>query len=863
MAGNVHIRVNERDREAPADPERSLLVWLREELGLTGPKYGCGEGACGACTVLLDGEPVRSCILPLPEASSRTVTTIEGLAPEGSMHPAERAFAEVGAMQCGYCTPGMVMATAALLQTTPDPNDGEIGEALSGNLCRCCTYPRIVRAVHRAAELSRDATSMGRIPRPGPRADERWPRPRRPWGLTDRADRDWFDVLPPGLVVVLPAETQATGWVPSAGAWIHLDRGGRVTAFIGKVDVGQDNRTALGLRVARELHLPLEQVDLVMGDTDLCPFDPGTFGSRSMPDAGQTLARAAAGAREVLAEIAGQRWGVEPSSLHAVDGSFRRSDTGEELGYGDLVGDGPRVEVLSREPPPTVPAGDPTVRRPVPTIGALEAATGVRGYPTDVVRPGMLHGAVLRPPAMGATPRALDTSAAQMQGGTIVHEDTFVGAVSDDPMAPARALAAVRAEWNLAPQPSEGELVQHLRSHPIQAEGWGGVFEDEYGDLDAALSDAAVRLAATYTTAFIAHVPLEARAAVAEWEDGRVTVWTGTQRPFPVREEVAEALGIPSEDVRVIVPPTGAGYGGKHTGEAAVEAARLARAIGAPVKVRWSREEEFWWGYFRPAAVIDVRSGAHRDGTLTAWEFVNINSGPAAIGCPYDVPNQRIRFQPADSPLRQGSYRALAATANHFARESHIDELACELGIDPLEIRLRNLSDERLGEVFRTAAERAGWPGRGFPRGRGLGIAGGIEKDGRVATVADVRVDPEGRLQILRIVTAFDCGAIVDPDNLTNQIEGATVMGLGGALFERIRFGQGRILNGCMSDYRVPRIGDVPPVEVVLVDRPDLPPAGGGETPIVGVAPAIANAVFAATGRRLRSMPLVPDDVVP
>jgi nicotinate dehydrogenase subunit B len=348
-------------------------------------------------------------------------------------------------------------------------------------------------------------------------------------------------------------------------------------------------------------------------------------------------------------------------------------------------------------------------------------------------------------------------------------------------------------------------------------------------------------------------VPLETRVAVARWDLERLTVWTGTQVPFGVRAEVAERLGISEELVRVIVPPTGGAFGGKHSVEATIEAAVFARAAGRPVKVRWSREEEFMWGYLRPAAVIDVRTGAARDGSLLAWDFRDVNAGPAAISCPYDIADQRIVFQPADSPLSQGSYRALAATANNFARESHVDEIAFACSVDPLDLRLRHLADERLAGVLRAAADRAGW-GSGTAA---LGIACGVEKDARVATCVRLRMDGE-RPVIERIVTAFDCGAIVDPDNLRNQIEGATVMGLGGALFEAIRFEDGCILNGSMTDYRVPRFGDVPPIDVVLIDRRDVPPAGGGETPLIAVAPAVANAMFAATGERLRSLPLLP-----
>jgi CO/xanthine dehydrogenase Mo-binding subunit len=359
--------------------------------------------------------------------------------------------------------------------------------------------------------------------------------------------------------------------------------------------------------------------------------------------------------------------------------------------------------------------------------------------------------------------------------------------------------------------------------------------------------------------AYIAHAPLEPRAALAEWSGSKLTVWTGTQRPFGVRGELAQAFGIPEDDVRVIVPDTGSAYGGKHTGEAAIEAARLARAAGRPVKLIWTREEEFTWAYFRPAGVIEIASAARADGMLTAWEQHTYNAGAAGIQTPYDIANQLIAFHPALPVLRQGSYRALAATANHFARETHMDEIAHALGRDPLALRLLNLRDERLRAVLEAAAEAFGWGERPQP-GHGFGIAGGAEKGSYVATCAEAALEPAtGKVRVVRIVQAFECGAIVNPNGLRNQVEGAIVQGLGAALFEAIDFANGKILNNGFSSYRVPRFGDMPAIEIVLVDRPDLPSAGAGETPIVGIAPALGNALFAATGTRLRAMPMAPD----
>jgi isoquinoline 1-oxidoreductase len=378
------------------------------------------------------------------------------------------------------------------------------------------------------------------------------------------------------------------------------------------------------------------------------------------------------------------------------------------------------------------------------------------------------------------------------------------------------------------------------------------------------MNHAEIKIEEQYTIQYIAHAPLEPRAAVAEWDGDKLTVWTGTQRPFGVRDELAAALKIPAENVRVIQPDMGSGYGGKHTGEAALEVARLARAAGKPVKLEWTRQEEFTWAYFRPAGVIEIRAGARRDGTLLAWEFHNYNSGNAGIGTPYAVPSQIIQYHPADSPLRQGSYRSLAATANHFARESAMDSVAHAAGIDPLAFRMTNLTDARLQAVFQAAADKFGWGKAKSTPQRGFGIAGGNEKGGYVATCAEVEIDPTSKkVRVRRVVQAWESGAVVNPDGLRNQLSGAIVQGLGGALFEQVLFADGRIQNASFAQYRLPRFSDTPEIEIVLLDRKDLPSAGAGETGIVGIAPAVGNAIFAATGIRLRSMPMAPRAAAP
>jgi isoquinoline 1-oxidoreductase len=795
-------------------------------------------------------------VTPLPEVAGRAVTTVEGLAAGGVLHSVQNAFVAKAAFQCAYCTPGMVMAAVALLGDNADPTDAEMRSALDGNICRCGTHARILAALRHAARG--EARPGAAVSPPDVETPNEQLAHRRefPWDLA-RDDESLFDRLGDGLLVV-PDD--------AGGAWLHVGADGRNTVASGKVEMGQGSTAELIRLASEELRVPASSVRALLGDTDFTPYDAGTFGSLTTPEIVPEVRAAAVTARETLLRVAAEAWEIDVADLTAADACVTSVDGTRSVPYAGLVSGMRRIEPVASGVALTPPDRWRLAGTRAPVTDGTDAVTGRRMYTTDLSLPDMLHGKVLRPPAFGATLRSADTSAAAaIRGVSVVRDGEFIGVVAPDPLAAADALARIHAEWDLASQPGNGDLVRHLRAHPVTVEGWDGGFRDETGDVDRALASAPVRLDATYTTAYLAHQPLETRAALAHWAGGRLTVWTGTQRPFGVREELAAAFGIGEERVRVIVPPTGSAFGGKHSGDCALEAARLARAAGSPVKVRWTHEEEMTWGYFRPAAVIDIRSGARTDGTLTAWEFTNLNSGARAIEPPYRVSKRRITYQPADSPLRQGSYRALSATANTFARESHLDELAHRLGVDPVEWRLRNLTDDRLASVLQAAVDRAGWTraSHAHASGQGMGIACSLEKDSRVATFVEVRAAPGERLEILRIVSAFECGAILDPDNLANQVEGAIVMGLGGALFEAIQFGAGLVMNASQSRYPVPRFHDIPPIEVVLLNRTDLPSSGAGETPIVALAPAIANAIFAASGVRLRSLPLVPDGRLP
>ena len=676
--------------------------------------------------------------------------------------------------------------------------------------------------------------------------------------------RRFFQVMGSGLAIAFSASTGIAGILnddklpeDQVGAWIHIGENGRVTIYSGKAEVGQNIRTSLAQIVSEELRVPMSNIVMVLGDTDVTPYDRGTFGSRSIPYMGPQLRQAAATAREALIDMAAKHWKVDRAQLYMESGEVKNRKLKASLSIGKLT-QGKQILKNVDSNVSTTPAGGWKVSgTSVPKVNGESFITGKHKFTSDMKLPGMLYGKVLRAPSYGATLSSIDLSAAEaMPDVVVVRDGDFVAVAAPDRFLANRALASIRAEWKTVAQPSRDEIFEHLKKTSKN----GGREPHTSGDASNAYQRADVKVDGTFHVDYIAHAPLEPRAGVAQWADGKLTVWTGTQRPFGVQEELAEIFHMPKENIRVIMPDTGSGYGGKHTGEAGIEAARIAKEAKKPVKLLWTREEEFTWAYFRPAGVIEVRAGAAKDGVMSSWEFHNYNSGGSGIETPYAVTDTTIQFHPSESPLRQGSYRALAATANVFARESIMNDLADKLKIDPLAFRLKNLKEERMSNVLKAAAEKFGWADFKPSPGRGAGIACGTEKAGFVATCAEVAFDRSTEeVKVVRVVTAFECGAIINPGHLESQIEGAVVQGMGGALFEWINFRDGKILNAQFSGYRVPRFADIPVMETVMLNRLDIPSAGAGEAPILGIAPAIRNAIAQATGKKLYTLPLVPN----
>jgi nicotinate dehydrogenase subunit B len=702
-----------------------------------------------------------------------------------------------------------------------------------------------------------------------PKENELPPRPDYQFAL-DR--RKFFKLTGGGLIVAFvlkdllsldtgTSSSQASS-MSGVESWIHIAEDGTVSVYTGKVEVGQNIRTSLSQIVAEELMVPVMSIKMIMGDTDLVPFDAGTFGSRTTPQMGTQLRKAAATARLALLDMAAKKWNIAATRLRTENGMVLNVATNEKANYGTLT-KGQQLMITISDDVPVIAAKDWKVAGiSLPKIDQRNFITGKHIYVSDMKLPGMLYGKVLRAPSYGAKLIDADlTQAKNMSGVIVVKDGDFIGVAAPDIKTATKAMQSITATWQEKKEhPSNANIFDYLVKN-VSGDSSGRNSGTTIGDVERGLTEADFKHAATYKINYIAHVPLEPRAAVAEWTNDKLTVWTGTQRPFGVQEELAETFRLDKKKVRVIMPDTGSGYGGKHSGETAIEAARLAREAKKPVKVVWTREEEFVWAYFRPGGVIEVNAGVNKNGIITGWKFINYNSGGAGLDTQYKVATRQVAHVRSNSPLKQGSYRGLAATANVFARECHMNDLAHLIKMDPLEFRIKNLDDNRFIEVLRTAAKNFGW-NTSKTAGHGYGVAGGFEKGGYVGTCAEVKINGDKEVKVVRVVQAFECGAIVNPHHLENQVMGSIIQALGGALFEAVEFANGKIINAALSAYRVPRFNDIPKIEILLIDRKDLPSAGAGEAAIIGIGPAIRNAIVDATGKNLNTLPMLPNGML-
>jgi len=684
-----------------------------------------------------------------------------------------------------------------------------------------------------------------------------------------------------GLFILFRATAEAApqlipnrpaGYPQDFNAYLRIGPDGRVGCFVGKVEMGQGNMTALAMLAAEELDVPLDRVDILMGDTDLCPWDGGTGGSLSMWQFGPVLRGAGAEARAALLQLAAERLQVPADRLEVQAGVVSvKGEPARRVDYGQLV-QGKRIERHLTDVKPKPFSAYTLVGKSAPRKDALAKVTGAARYTADQGLPGTLHACIVRPAAHGATLKAADTAAAErVPGVRVLRDGSLVAVLHALPDQARMAAALVKASFDGVPLAlDDRSIYRHLT-----AKVGGAKVGVQEGDLKAGEARTSTLVEAEYLNAYVAHAAIEPHAALAQWKDGRMTVWTGVQAPFRVKAQVAEALGLPADKVRIITPYIGGAFGGKAAGPHAVEAARLAmKAGGAPVQVVWDRREEFFLDTFRPAAVVKIRSGLDPAGRITFWDCRVSGTSDREADIGYDLPAKRFAST-GDAgdigtstggglhPFATGAWRAPAANTNVFARECHMDMLAAKAKVDPLAFRLRHLSDQRVIRVLETAAERFGWVAGAAPSGRGVGVACGSWRGTIVAAMAELSVAAAtGQVRVKRVVLAQDMGLVVNPDGARQQMEGAVTMGLGYALTEGLRFKDGRILDENFDTYRIPRFSWLPAIETVLVANPELQAQGGGEPPIVCMGAVIANAVHDALGIRLFELPMTPERIL-
>ena len=641
---------------------------------------------------------------------------------------------------------------------------------------------------------------------------------------------------------------------------IRIDPDGTIEAFSGKIDFGQGIRTAFAQIVADELDVPIERVRVVLGDTARVPFDFGTFGSHSVAQETPHLRRAAAFARRQLLERASRKLGLPVERLDTREGSVVSDRS--SIGYGELVNGSP----LAGPIPDDIPLM-PTERhrysgRPMPRLEAREIVTGRATYVADVRLAGMARGAMVRPPARGAKLRSVDDSAARRMPGVIaiVRNGDVLGVVAERDEQARAAAAAVLADWHAVPVEGPSADVPMRRDAQTAAR----------------LAGAATRLERTFVLPSIANAPIGPSAAVADVRAEGATVYVGTHRPFGVRDQVAKAIGLAPERVRVIPMITSGTYGRNSQGDATIEAAILSKGAGRPVLLQWTREEEFAWSPSRPEAVLEVRAGLGADGRIVAWRYdehtnvhtaagldpqvLGVTSGRNAIP-PYAIGTAEVTLHIEPTRLRTANFRSLAAAENVFAIESFMDELAIAAKQDPLAFRLRHIDDQRFRRVVERVAERSALAAAP-PARRGRGLACTIYHGTYVAQVAEVEVAASGAIRLLRFWCVVDPGQVLNPDGVRNQIEGGIQQSASWTLLEELRHREGRVVATGWDTYPIATFRDAPESIEVLVEGDEAaPPTGVGEPGAVPAAAAIANAVYAACGARIRELPITRERV--
>lgn len=688
--------------------------------------------------------------------------------------------------------------------------------------------------------------------------------------------RDFLKRLGGGIFVLWAAptnlvpslEAQERMYPADFNAYLRIGEDGRVTCFTGKIEMGQGIVTSLAQELAEELEVSLDVIDMVMGDTDLCPYDRGTWGSMSTRFFGPALRAAGAEAKMVLVELAAEQLKISKDRLVVKDGViWEMAKPGNRVTYAQLAKGQKIARTLSEKAIVKTAAEFKVIGKPVNRRDARDKVTGKARYTGDIQFPDLLYARILRPRAHGAKLLSVDTTAAQQIAGVqIVREGDLVAVLHKHPDVAENALSKIKAEFDTPPAHVDDK---NIFDHLLKLAPEGDVVA-QGGDLTAGQKSAALTFEETYLNSYVAHAPMEPHTATAKFEGEKITVWASTQSPFGAKGEIARALGLPEENVRVITPYVGGGFGGKSRNQQVVEAARLAKLAGKPVQVAWTRAEEFFYDSFRPAAIVKIKSGLTSSGNIAFWDYNVYYAGQRGAEHFYDIPHHRTatyssggRGAPSAHPFATGAWRAPANNTNTFARESQIDIMAAKVGIDPLEFRLKNLKNEKVQGVLKAVAKKFGWKPGKSPSGSGFGVACGFDAGTWVAVMAEVAVNKDnGSVQVKRVVAAQDMGLVINPQGAKIQMEGCVNMGLGYALTEEVHFKGGQVLDLNFDTYQLPRFSWMPEIETVLIDSKDADPQGGGEPVIICMGAVIANAIYDATGARLFQLPMTPERIL-
>ena len=879
----ITLNVNSRAHQLELDPSTPLLHVLRNDLQFKSPKYGCGSELCGACAVLVDGVAVPTCQLPVERVAGLEITTLEGLADGDEPHPLQEAFIEEQAAQCGFCSAGMIMAAQGLLKRVRYPTDGDIQAALANNLCRCGVYDRVRRAIK---------LRTGRLEAP----------------ICQVIDAPIADAEPE------PSSPSLHDY-PRIDDWLALNADGSLTVFSGKVELGQGIATALAQIAADELDIRLERIRVVMADTERTPNEGGTTGSRSLETSGQALRIASASARDHLLSLAYEQLdSLTPAQdLLVEDGAISDPISGRSVDYWTLQA-GKRFNKLAQPRATKRASAYQLVGQSAKRLDLIGKFSGGESYVQDMAPPGMLHARVLRPPGYHARLLDFDREAIARLPGVlhIAQDGQFIALVAEREEQAMAAVEMARAHttWQFTRQlPPSHAIYRDLRGKPAQSNLIvDGVAIDAPIPPRSAVDAAHQTLRASYRRPFQMHASLGPSAALALWQDGRLTVWSHTQAAFTLRGALAQVLGLEEASIRVIHREGAGCYGHNGADDVALDAALAARDLpGQPVMLKWSRWDEHAWEPYGSAMLLELQASLSDEGRIIDWNhdvwsyghstrpssagetsgllaarhlarpfaeqpaspMPGYHSGAHRNADPiYAFSSKRVvRHAAADSPLRVSALRSLGAYANIFAIESFMDELAAACNADPLEFRLRHLDDERARDTLAAAADAAGWAGKDASKtsdeGWGMALAQYKNLQAYCAIIVKLHVDRQsGGIGLREVVIAADAGQAVNPDGLSNQLEGGFVQAASWTLFEAVSFDQHAIKSVDWQSYPILPVSAAPRIQTVILNRPGSPWLGAGEAAQNPAPAAIANAVCDAVGIRLRDLPFRPDKVL-